>query len=309
MLYLIMFFLFSILFFCIFSNIRYVRKMSVSERNLKMLEDKTAYNTIDEQLLKTDFNSRLKLFFQEKVDNYVIGNQKSSKTESLEKMVAKVYGKKKTYKEWESERVLLSVVYGAVGLLLVIILKNILFIPLALLFPVVMFMSYESILKSKAKEKDWENFIFFPDLLMSLCMLYRVGAVSTIFQGFKKVVKTYDHPVIDEIKKAIVEYDYNKDKYDVLNDLAERLDFKEFTSFTNLVIESEKNNIPIVDTLTEYAFEISSKRKILATNKILQLPEKIDMVMYLTSTPICFIYMILPSLQMAIQQLNSNGII
>lgn len=190
-----------------------------------------------------------------------------------------------------------------------VLFKNVFILFLAIIVPLVFYMIKESDLKSAAKNKDWENFIFFPDMLMSLCMLYRVGAVSSIFQGFKRICKIYDHPLIDEVKEAVKEYEFNKDKYEVLNDLADRVDFKEFTSFINLVIETEKNNIPIVETLTEYAFEISAKRKILATNQILKLPEQIDLVMYLTSTPICFVYMILPSVIMAIEEMSKAGVL
>lgn len=309
MLGIFIFLLSSVFFSLILTNIRYVKRLDASERNLKRLEEKRAYNTVDDKLLKEDFGTRMQIFFEEKIDNFLIRKQAPTKTEQLEKMVAKVYRGSKTYKQWEFDRILIATVYFVIGLLAFVLIKELFILPLAIILPCIIYFYFEKSLKSSAEEKDWENFIFFPDMLMSLCMLYKVGAVSTIFQGFKKIEKIYDHPLIDEIKKATKEYDYSKDKYDVLNDLAERVDFKEFTSFVNIVIESEKNNIPIVEPLTEYAYEISAKRKILATNQILKLPEKIDMVMYITSTPICFIYMILPSLKMAIEQLSSNGIL
>lgn len=305
---LIVFLLSSILLFIIFSNIRYIRRLSAAEKNLKMLEEKLEPNSIDANLLKGDLSTRMNNFFEEKVDSFLIQKQSLTKTEELTKLITKVYKDKKTYKQWEYERILISVASFFIALAAFIIINETFVLIIAILAPFIMYYILENSLKNNAKEKDWENFIFFPDILMSLCMLYRVGAVSTIFQGFKKIIKVYDHPLIDEINKACTEYDYNKDRFDILNDLAERVDFKEFTSFINIVIESEKNNIPIVEPLTEYAYEISNKRKILATNQILKLPEKIGMIMYLTSTPICFIYMILPSLNLAIQQLSENGI-
>ena len=307
-LYIVIFFLTSLVIFLALANARFSKKIDASERNLRMLEEKKSYNTVDEQQLKDDFNKRIKLFFEQKVDDLVIRKQEPTKTEEYEKMIKKVYGNKKKYKDWEFERIMISIAAFALGAFAFVLFKEIIILGIAIMVSVALYFISGNDLKSKAKNKDWENFIFFPDLLMSLCMLYRVGAVSTIFQGFKRVCKVYDHPLIDEIKLAVKEYEFNKDKYDVLNDLAERVDFKEFTSFVNLIIETEKNNIPIVDTLTEYAFEISAKRKILATNQILKLPEKIDLVMYLTSTPICLIYMVMPSLKMAIEQLFEQGI-
>lgn len=308
MISIIVFILTSLILFLAFANATIGRKLDAAEKNLRLLEEKRAYNTIDEQQLKDDFSKRMKIFFEQKIDTMLIQKQEATKTEELEKMIKKVYKGKKQYKEWEFERVMMSLVAFAVALFAFVLFKQPLILGIAVIVPIALYMIYEQDLKSSAKNKDWENFIFFPDMLMSLCMLYRVGAVSTIFQGFKRIIKIYDHPLIDEIKEAVKEYDFNKDKYDVLNDLAERVDFKEFTSFINLVIETEKNNIPIVETLTEYAYEISAKRKILATNQILKLPEKIDMVMYATSTPICFIYMILPSMMLALEQLTTNGI-
>ena len=307
-LYIIIFFLTSLIIFLALANARFSKKLDASERNLRMLEEKKAHNTVDEQQLKDDFSKRMKLFFEEKVDDLVIRKQEPTKTEEYEKMIRKVYGNKKRYKDWEFERIMISITAFALGSFAFVLLKEIMILGLAIMVAIALYYISGNDLKAKAKNKDWENFVFFPDLLMSLCMLYRVGAVSTIFQGFKRVCKVYDHPLIDEIKLAVKEYEFNKDKYDVLNDLAERVDFKEFTSFVNLIIETEKNNIPIVDTLTEYAFEISAKRKILATNRILKLPEKIDLVMYLTSTPICLIYMVMPSLKMAVEQLLEQGI-
>ena len=307
-LYIIIFFLTSLIIFLALANARFSKKLDASERNLRMLEEKKAHNTVDEQQLKDDFSKRMKLFFEEKVDDLVIRKQEPTKTEEYEKMIRKVYGNKKQYKDWEFERIMISIIAFALGSFAFVLLKEIMILGLAIMVAIALYYISGNDLKAKAKNKDWENFVFFPDLLMSLCMLYRVGAVSTIFQGFKRVCKVYDHPLIDEIKLAVKEYEFNKDKYDVLNDLAERVDFKEFTSFVNLIIETEKNNIPIVDTLTEYAFEISAKRKILATNQILKLPEKIDLVMYLTSTPICLIYMVMPSLKMAVEQLLEQGI-
>lgn len=309
MINIVVFFLTSLILFLAFANAKIGRKLDAAEKNLRLLEEKRAYNTVDEQQLKDDFNKRMKIFFEEKIDTLLIQKQEPSKTESLEKMIKKVYKGKKQYKDWEFERVMLSLVSFAMGLFAFVLFKEPLILGIAAIVPLGIYMIYEQDLKSAAKNKDWENFIFFPDMLMSLCMLYRVGAVSTIFQGFKRITKIYEHPLIDEIKEAIKEYEFNKDKYDVLNDLADRVDFKEFTSFINLVVETEKNNIPIVETLTEYAYEISAKRKILATNQILKLPEKIDMVMYATSTPICFIYMILPSMKLAIEQLGSTGLV
>lgn len=308
MISIIIFFLTSLVFFLAFSNATVTKKLSAAERNLKMLEEKRAYNTVDEQQLKDGFEKRMKMFFEQKIDTFLLQNREPTKTEELEKMIDKVYRGSKTYRDWEFERIMLGLVAFGIGMFAFTLFKEIIILPLAIIVPVAIYMIYEQDLKSSAKNKDWENFIFFPDMLMSLCMLYRVGAVSTIFQGFKRVCKIYDHPLIEEIKAAVKEYEFNKDKFDVLNDLADRVDFKEFTSFINLVIETEKNNIPIVETLTEYAYEISSKRKILATNQILKLPEKIDLIMYLTSTPICFIYMILPSMSMALEQMSSNGI-
>lgn len=308
MINIVVFFLTSLILFLAFANAKIGRKLNAAEKNLRMLEEKRAYNTVDEQQLKDDFNKRMKIFFEEKIDTLLIQKQEPTKTEALEKMIKKVYKGKKQYKDWEFERVMLSLVSFAMGLFAFVLFKEPLILGIAAIVPLGIYMIYEQDLKSAAKNKDWENFIFFPDLLMSLCMLYRVGAVSTIFQGFKRITKIYEHPLIDEIKEAIKEYEFNKDKYDVLNDLADRVDFKEFTSFINLVVETEKNNIPIVETLTEYAYEISAKRKILATNQILKLPEKIDMVMYATSTPICFIYMILPSMKLALEQLGTTGL-
>ena len=309
MVYVVIFFLTSLIFFLAFSNASIGRKLNAAEKNLRMLEEKRAYNTVDEQQLKDSFEKRMQMFFEQKIDTFLIQRREPTKTEELEKMVKKVYKNKKSYNEWEFERVLLTIVTFSMSLLAFILFRQPLIIIFSILGPIAIYSLYENDLRNSAKNKDWENFIFLPEILMSLCMLYRVGAVSTIFQGFKRIIKTYEHPLIDEIKDAVNEYEYNKDKYDVLNDLAERVDFKEFTSFINLVIETEKNNIPIVDTLTEYAFEISEKRKILASNQIEQLPEKVDMVIFLTSSPICFIYMILPSVQLAMQQLISNGIV
>lgn len=308
MISIVVFTLTSLILFIALSNATVNKRLSVAEKNLKMLEEKSAYNTIDEQQLKDDFSKRMQMFFEEKIDTFLIEKQSQTKTEELEKLIKKIYKNKKTYKEWEFERILTCLVSFCLTLFAFVLFKSLFILGLAIIIPVVFYLIKESDLKASAKNKDWENFIFFPDMLMSLCMLYRVGAVSSIFQGFKRICKIYDHPLIDEIKEAVKEYEFNKDKYEVLNDLADRVDFKEFTSFINLVIETEKNNIPIVETLTEYAFEISSKRKILATNQILKLPEKIDLTMYVTSTPICFIYMILPSLLMAIQQLGEAGV-
>lgn len=304
----IVFILTSLILFIAFSNATINKKLSAAERNLKMLEEKKAYNTVEEQQLKEDFSKRMQMFFKQKIDTFLIEKQAPTKTEALEKLVKKVYKDSKTYKEWEFERIITCLIAFGLTLFAFVLFKNILILAAAIIVPLLFYIIKESDLKAVAKNKDWENFIFFPDMLMSLCMLYRVGAVSSIFQGFKRISKIYDHPLIDEIKEAVKEYEFNKDKYEVLNDLSDRVDFKEFTSFINLVIETEKNNIPIVETLTEYAFEISAKRKILATNQILKLPEQIDLVMYLTSTPICFVYMIMPSLQMAIQQMGDAGI-
>lgn len=309
MVYIFIFFLSSLILFLLFSKATITRKLSAAERNLRMLEEKRAYNTVEEQQLKDSFEKRLQMFFEQKIDTFLVQRRELTKTEELEKMVKKVYKNKKTYSEWEFERVFLGIVTFSISMFAFILFKIPVILVFAIVLPILIYTLYESDLRSMAKNKDWENFIFLPEILMSLCMLYRVGAVSTIFQGFKRIIKTYEHPLIDEIKEAVKEYEFNKDKYDVLNDLAERVDFKEFTSFINLVVETEKNNIPIVDTLTEYAFEISEKRKILATNQILQLPEKIDLAMYMTSSPICFIYMILPSVQLAITQLMGAGVL
>lgn len=289
-------------------NMRSVRIRNAGEENLRRLGEYEAIDDINDAILKNSFKDRMESFFHGKVDELVIKRTLPSKKEELEKLIRKVYKNNKTYKEWEYERMLYACVSAVIALLAGLILNQAAFLLGIIALPILFYKIYETDLRSKAKAKDWENFIFFPELLMSICMLYRVGAVSTIFQAFKRVTKIFDHPLIDEINIAVNEYEYNKDKYDILNDLSDRVDFKEFTSFINLIVESEKNNIPIVDTVLEYAFEISNKRKILATNQILKLPDKLDMVMYMTSTPVCFIYMIMPSMKMAMSQLSQSGI-
>lgn len=289
-------------------NMRSVRIRNAGEENLRRLGEYEAIDDINDAILKNSFKDRMESFFHGKVDELVIKRTLPSKKEELEKLIRKVYKNNKTYKEWEYERMLYACVSAVIALLAGLILNQAAFLLGIIALPILFYKIYETDLRSKAKAKDWENFIFFPELLMSICMLYRVGAVSTIFQAFKRVTKIFDHPLIDEINIAVNEYEYNKDKYDILNDLSDRVDFKEFTSFINLIVESEKNNIPIVDTMLEYAFEISNKRKILATNQILKLPDKLDMVMYMTSTPVCFIYMIMPSMKMALSQLSQSGI-
>lgn len=246
MINIIVFILTSLILFIAFSSATINKKLSAAEKNLRMLEEKKAYNTVEEHQLKESFEKRMEMFLQQKIDTFLIQKQAPTKTEELEKLVKKVYQKKKTYKEWEFERIMTCLVSFGLTVLAFVLFKNILILILAIIVPIVFYMIKESDLKASAKNKDWENFIFFPDMLMSLCMLYRVGAVSSIFQGFKHIAKIYDHPLVDEIKEAIKEYEFNKDKYDVLNDLADRVDFKEFTSFINLVVETEKNNIPTV---------------------------------------------------------------
>lgn len=305
----IVFFLVSIILFIAFSNATVGKKMSAAERNLKRLSEKRAYNTVEEEQLKDNFDKRIKIFFEQKIDTFLLEKKEPSKVEKLDKMVRKVYRGKKSYKDWEYNRIFLSIISFSIVLFALTVFKKIYIIPMALVAPIGIYKLSEYDLQKDSENKDWENFIFFPNMLMSLCMLYRVGAVASIMQGFREICEIYEHPLIDEVKQAVKEYDFNKDKYDVLNDLAERVDFKEFTSFINLVVEAEKNNIPIVETLTEYAYEISDKRKILATNQILRLPEKLDFIMYCTSTSICGIYMILPSLALATGQLLSTGII
>lgn len=306
--FIILFFSMFIFFSVFYLNLKYVKRTSVEERNLKALELKEAYNTIDEKILKPDLNKRINDFFHQGVDNYVIGKTKLSKREKMEKLVAKAYRKKKTYAEWEYDRILYTLLFVFIGVFAYLAVQEIMILAVFIALALIIYFYLESDLKSKAKKVDWENFIFFPDMLLSLCMMYKVGAVANIFAGFKKLTESYEHPLIDELKVAAREYDFNKDKYDILNDLKDSVDFKEFTSFINIVIESEKNNIPIVDSLTEFSFDISNKRKVLAQNQINKLPGKMEIAMLFTSMPICFIYMILPSVQMALQQMAEAGI-
>ena len=48
--------------------------------------------------------------------------------------------------------------------------------------------------------------------------------------------------------------------------------------------------------------------KVLAQNQINKLPGKMEIAMLFTSMPICFIYMILPSVKMALEQMSAAGI-
>ena len=186
----------------------------------------------------------------------------------MEKLVAKAYRKKKTYAEWEYDRILYTLLFVFIGVFAYLAVQEIMILAVFIALALIVYFYLESDLKSKAKKVDWENFIFFPDMLLSLCMMYKVGAVANICAGFKKLTEASEHPLIDELKVAAREYDFNKDKYDILNDLKDSVDFKEFTSFVNIVIESEKNNIPIVDSLTEFSFDISNKRKVLSRYNI-----------------------------------------
>lgn len=308
MIYLILFLSASLFFSIFYLNLKYVKKTSIAERNLKALEMKEAFNTIDEKILKPSLNQRLDAFLHQNVDKLVIGGQKQTKRETMEKLVAKAYRRTKTYSEWEYDRVIYTIAFALIGIISFVIVKDILFLigGLALALGVYFYLDYD--LKSKAKKVDWENFVFFPDMLLSLCMMYKVGAIANIFAGFKKLSEVYEHPLIEDVKTAYREYEFNKDKYDILNDMKDRVDFKEFTSFVNIVIESERNNIPIVDALTEFSFDISNKRKILAQNQINKLPGKMEVAMLMTSMPICFIYMILPSVKMALEQMSAAGI-
>lgn len=306
--YFILFISMFIFFSIFYLNLKYVKKGTIEEQNLRMLETKQAFNTIDEKLLKPDFNSRMNAFFHQKVDKYILGRQKLTKREYMEKLVFKAYRKQKTYSEWEYERIVYCLMFGILSFVALLLTREFLIFIIGLFISIGVYFFMENDLKNKAKNIDWENFIFFPDMLLSLCMMYKVGAIANIFTGFKKLKDVYEHPLIDELKIAAREYDFNKDKYDILNELADRVDFKEFTSFVNLVIESEKNNIPIVDSLTEFSYDISNKRKILAKNQIAKIPGKMELAMTLTSMPICFIYMILPSVNMALEQMSAAGI-
>ena len=106
----IVFILTSLILFIAFSNATINKKLSAAERNLKMLEEKKAYNTVEEQQLKEDFSKRMQMFLEQKIDTFLIEKQAPTKTEELEKLIKKVYKDSKTYKEWEFERVITCLV-------------------------------------------------------------------------------------------------------------------------------------------------------------------------------------------------------
>ena len=63
MIYIVIFFLTTLVLFLIFSNASITKKYSAAERNLKMLEEKVAQNTVDEHQLADSFEKRLQMFF------------------------------------------------------------------------------------------------------------------------------------------------------------------------------------------------------------------------------------------------------
>lgn len=308
MLYFLLFISMFVFFSIFYLNLSYVKKGTIEEQNLRRIETKKVYNTLDEKLLKSSLGDRIDAFFHQSVDKFIIGREKLTKREKMEKLVRKAYRGEKTYSQWAYDRIIYTIMFMLIGIFAFAITREILILLVGIFLAIGVYMYLESDLNSKAKAVDWENFVFFPDMLLSLCMMYKVGAIANIFTGFKKLEEVYTHPLIDELKVAYREYDFNKDKFDILEELGDRVDFKEFTSFVNLVIESERNNIPIVDPLTEFSFDISNKRKVLAQNQIAKLPGKMEMAMMLTSMPICFIYMILPSVNMALNQMSAAGI-
>lgn len=299
------FILTAIILFLIIANLKFVRRKSKISEYLQDIKEKDVIENVDDFIETKKLGDRIEDFFNSRVSKYMIKNKKEEELEYIKRMLWKVYKGKKTYNDWETERVIGCVVIFCACAFIGILLKLTLMLIIALALPIFFYKFYLYNLKKECEKVNWEYFVFFPNIALSIAMLYQTGAVSVIMLAFKKICELYKHPLIDEIQTAVDEYDANKDKYDVLRDLAKRVDEKEFSSFINLVSESEKNGIPIADVITDYAFSVSAKRKVLANAQIDKIPQKLEVIMLFTAMPIVFIYMILPTVISSLQSLNN----
>lgn len=300
---LIIYILFFILIFSVLYNLFNVRVRTKLDKFIAVVSSREYIDSYEKFNTQKSLSDRVRSFLRGNVEKYV-KDKKIKDEDEIIKCLYKIYKGKMSYIDFQVKRISVSILSGCFMIVAYIMLHNTYFLLGALAVPFALYYLYKYDLKNKVKKIDWENFVFFPEVLTSLAMVYRTGSVSTIFVAFEKVAKIYKHPLVDEIQKSVDEYKSNKNKYDVLRDLKDRVDFPDFNSFITLIMESEKNGIRVADSISERAQAISNKRKILAIAQLKRIPTKMEFIMLFAGLYITFVYMIAPSLIMAFQNLK-----
>lgn len=150
---------------------------------------------------------------------------------------------------------------------------------------------------TKRVEKRVEEIeIGFPDALDM--MLVCVEAGQSMDQSIIRVAKELrsSYPLL-AYEFAIVSHEMKagKDKTEVLNDMADRCDVQDISSFVTVLNQSQTFGTPISDALRVYSAEMRDKRVMRAEEKANKLPTKMTLTTMMLTVPPLLIILVGPS--------------
>jgi tight adherence protein C len=137
----------------------------------------------------------------------------------------------------------------------------------------------------------------FPDALDMLLVCIEAG--NSIDQACRRVAREMSgvHPVLaEEFTIVNDELWAGKDRAQVFNDFADRLDVRDISAFATVLRQSDEYGVSIADTLRVYASEMRNKRILKAEEKANLMPVKLAMGSILFTVPPTMLVMAGPSL-------------
>lgn len=151
-------------------------------------------------------------------------------------------------------------------------------------------------INKRSKERTEQIQRGFPDSLDM--MLVCVEAGQSMDQSINRVAKELRaaYPMLaDEFQIISHEMKAGKDRAQVLNDMAERCDVNDISSFVTVLNQAQTFGTSISDALRVYASEMRDKRVMRAEEKANQLPTKMTLTTMVLTVPPLLIILVGPS--------------
>jgi tight adherence protein C len=279
----------------VYVGLREDRGADPLQERLAQYGDEVLPESLEEIELSLSFKDRVLLPI---IENLAQTTSKFTPQEQLEstRHMLELAGQTTDPTQFFLQRVVFTVIFGILGLLLGFVIMNKPFIE-AVMYTAggFAFGSYFPILSLKSKISKRQDNIqkALPDALDLLTICVEAGLGFDAAMG--KVYEKWDNELALAFGRVLREIQLGKPRRDALKDMADRMDVADINSFTAAIIQSEALGVSMSKILRVQSDQMRTKRRQRAQEKAQQAPVKMMIPMVLLIFPSLWIVLLGPA--------------
>jgi tight adherence protein C len=196
----------------------------------------------------------------------------------------------------------LAVLGFVVGFLVLASFPTLQRVGLTLVFVLIGFFLPDAVVSRQGRKRQEQIELEMPDTLDQVTMAVEAGL------GFEaalaRAARTGDGPLAQELSRTLREIQLGVPRDQALNQLAERTDVADLSSFVRVIVQSEQYGIPIGPVLRVQSDELRDKRRERAEERALKIPVLLIFPLAFCIFPAIFIVLLGPA---AIRMIDALG--